>query len=180
MPSCAVARPASCPCCGAAGRPIGARVSIVGHGLVRRQVRGALEFGGAPGQVELVLRRYRCRACSAVLIVGPRGLQRGRWYGAGAIARAFAAYARGATTPQVRAATSPAVHTGTSSAERWITLIRWLDAAERGDLLGVAGLRGLHRRSVAEHVTLALAARAGRVLGDDLARCAFVGASLAA
>lgn len=153
---------------------------IVGHGLVRRQVRGPIEPGGPPQQIDLVLRRYRCRRCDAVLMVGPRGLVPGRWYGAGAMAGAMASYARGATTSAARAATSPAGRTGASSTERWITLVRWLDAAERGELFAVRGLERMPRRVVAEQVALALAARGGHVHGGDLAHSVFVGASLAA
>lgn len=153
---------------------------IVGHGLVRRQLLGPLEPGGTPQQIDLVLRRYRCRRCDAVLMVGPRGIVPGRWYGAGAMAGAIAAYARGATTSAARAATAPAAHTGASSAERWITLCRWLDAAERGELFAVGGLERMPRRFVAEHVALALAARGGHVHGGDLVHSAFVGASVAA
>jgi hypothetical protein len=153
---------------------------IVGHGLVRRQLRGPLEPGGAPQQIDVVLRRYRCRRCDAVLMVGPRGIVPGRWYGAGAMASAIAAYARGATTSGARSTTSPAWHRGTSSTERWITLVRWLDAAEGGELFAVRGLERMPRRVVAEHVALALAARGGHVHGGDLVHSAFVGASLAA
>lgn len=180
MPSCASSRPGCCPGCGAAGAPVGARLVIVGHGLVRRQLRGPLEPGGAPQQLDIVLRRYRCRRCDAVLMVGPRGLVPRRWYGAGAMACAIAAYARGATSSAARAATAPAAHTGASSIERWITLGRWLDAAERGDLFALRGLERMPRRVVAEQVTLALAARGGHVHGGDLAHSAFAGASLAA
>ena len=136
-------------------------------------MRGPLEPGGAPQQLDVVLRRYRCRGCKAVLMVGPRGLVPGRWYGAGAMASAVAAYARGATTATVRSATSPASIMGASSTERWITLVRWLDAAVRG-------LERMPRRLVAEQVTLVLAARGGHVHGGDLAHSAFAGASVAA
>ncbi|MCC6214438.1 MAG: hypothetical protein IT376_06190 [Polyangiaceae bacterium] len=47
------------------------------------------------------LRRYR-RACRGVVVVGPRGLARRPWYGAGATAQAAALYARGATSAAVR------------------------------------------------------------------------------
>ena len=143
-------------------------------------MRGPLEPGGAPQQLDVVLRRYRCRGCKAVLMVGPRGLVPGRWYGAGAMASAVAAYARGATTATVRSATSPASLMGASSTERWITLVRWLDAAERGRLFAVRGLERMPRRLVAEQVTLVLAARGGHVHGGDLAHSAFAGASVAA
>lgn len=107
MPSCAAARPGVCPCCGAAAQPLGGPLVLVGHGLVERQVLGPQAPGEAPVQVVVKLRRYRCRACQAVVMVGPRGLVRGRWYGAGAIAQALALYARGATSALVRPKTSP-------------------------------------------------------------------------
>ena len=106
-PTCAEARPASCPCCGSAARPVGGRLVVVGHGLVERQVRGPVEAAGTPESLLVRVRRYRCRACKAVLEVGPRGLVRGRWYGAGAIAVALAAYARGETSVSVRRLVSP-------------------------------------------------------------------------
>jgi hypothetical protein len=43
----------------------------------------------------------------------------------------------------------------------------------------VAGLRELSRRRAAEQVALALAARAGRDRGVDLAEAAFAGAAIA-
>ena len=69
---------------------------------------------------------------------------------------------------------------GASCAERWVTLVRWIDAARRGQLFGVAGLGDLGRRRDAEHVVLALAARGGRTLGADLAESGFGGAVIAA
>jgi hypothetical protein len=153
---------------------------IVGHGLVERQVLGPQTATGPAEKVLVALRRYRCRACRAILLVGPRGLVVRRWYGGGAIALAFAAYARGETGTAVRARTSPSQVVGVSAADRWATLVRWLEAARRGELFGVAGLGERGRRSVAEHVVLALAARAGWVLGGDLAKSAFEGAVIAA
>jgi hypothetical protein len=155
-------------------------VVIVGHGLVERQVLGPQTPGGAPEAVVLKLRRYRCRACKAVLIVGPRGLLPRRLYGAGAISLAFAAYGHGATGREVRAQTSPSRRVGGSAVERWQTLVRWLDAARRGELFSVTGLGEHDRRSVAEQVALVLAARGGRLLGGDLAQSAFDGAVIAA
>jgi hypothetical protein len=155
-------------------------VVIVGHGLVERQVLGPQTPGGAPEAVVLKLRRYRCRACKAVLIVGPRGLLPGRLYGASAISLAFVAYGHGATGREVRAQTSPSRRVGGSAVERWQTLVRWLDAARRGELFSVTGLGEHDRRSVAEHISLVLAARGGRLLGGDLAQSAFDGAVIAA
>ena len=134
--------PGSCPCCGAAAQPIGADLVVVGHGVVERQVLGPRPPGEAPAQVVVQLRRYRCRACRAVLVVGPRGLARRRWYGAGAIALALSMYARGATSAAVRDWTSPSRVLGTSSSERWVTLSRWVESARRGALFGVSGVGG--------------------------------------
>lgn len=180
MPTCAQARPSTCPCCGAAGRPVGGRLAIVGHGTMERQVRGPATPAGPPEQRVVRLRRYRCRACAAVLVVGPRGLVVRRWYGAGAIAIALAAFAGGATSAEVRARTSPARVIGGAAAERWVTLVRWTEAARAGDLFGIAGLGALRRQDVAHHVTLALAARGAHQLGADLVASAFAGAAAAA
>ncbi|MFO0754978.1 MAG: hypothetical protein U0359_00685 [Byssovorax sp.] len=153
---------------------------IVGHGLVERQLLGPATATGAPEQGSVVLRRYRCRACRAVLLVGPRGLVRRRWYGAGAMAVAFSVVAGGGSGATARDRTSPQRTVGVASADRWITLDRWLAAARRGELFGIDGLDGLARRTVAEHVVLVLAARGGRELGADLVERAFAGAAMAA
>ncbi len=180
MPTCAEARPGTCPCCGAASQPVGDRLVIVGHGLVERQVLGPRTSSGHPEQSLVTLRRYRCRACRAVLVVGPRGLVVRRWYSGGAIAVALAAYGRGETGVAVRGRTSPSRVVGASARERWVTLVRWIEAARRGELFGVAGLGGLDRRRVAEQVALVLAARAGHVFGADREQSAFAGAAIAA
>jgi hypothetical protein len=180
MPTCAAARPATCPCCEAAARPVGGRLVIVGHGVVERQVQGPMEAAGTPESLVVQVRRYRCRACRAILEVGPRGLVRGRWYSAGAMAVALAAYARGETTCSARRRVSPHTTIGTSASERWVTVVRWVDATSEGHLFGVPGLGGLPRRQVAEHVVVALAGRGGRALGEDLAEAAFTGAAIAA
>jgi hypothetical protein len=155
-------------------------VVIVGHGEVARQLRGPLEAGGLSESVVLKVRRYRCRACKAVLVVGPLGLARGRWYGAGAIAVALEAYARGETSISIRRRVSPSMTVGGSARECWVTLTRWIESARDGRLFAVSALGELPRRRVAEQVVLALAGRAGRALGDDLAEAAFAGAAIAA
>jgi hypothetical protein len=153
---------------------------IVGHGLVERQVLGPVSASGGPEQGRVTLRRYRCRACRAVLLVGPRGLVVRRWYSGGAIALALAAYGRGETGGAARARTSPSRVMGASATERWVTLVRWIESARRGELFRVTGLEKLGRRCIAQQVALALAGRAGHVIGADLAESAFAGASIAA
>jgi hypothetical protein len=152
----------------------------VGHGIVERQVRGPMTAVGTPESLVVQVRRYRCRACKAVLEVGPRGLLRRRWYGAGAIALALTTYARGETTSSARGRVSPSATIGGSARERWVTVVRWVDASREGHLFSVPGLGGLPRRQVAEHVVLALAGRGGRALDGDLAEAAFAGAAIAA
>ena len=153
---------------------------VVGHGVVERQVRGPMSAAGSAETVVIQVRRYRCRACRAILVVGPRGLVRGRWYGAGAIALALDAYARGDTSASVRRRVSSSAVVGVSARERWVTLVRWVEAARDGELFAVSGLGELARRRVAEQVVLALAGRGGRALGDDLTEAAFAGAAIAA
>jgi hypothetical protein len=179
MPTCAEARPGACPVCRTAAQPIDGRLVVVGHGVVRRQVLGPGEAGGAPAALTVIVRRYRCRTCTAVIMVGPRGLVRGRWYHGGAIAMALGAFAAGATTSEARTRTSPSRVEGASASDRWVTLTRWVDAARRGELFAIAGLEAGARRVVAEHVILALAARGGHVLGADRTASAFAGAMIA-
>lgn len=127
-----------------------------------------------------MLRRYRCRACEAVLVVGPRGLLRRRWYGAGAVGLALLGYGAGESSASVRARTSPSRSVGGSAVEHWVTLGRWAEAARSGALFGVCGLTGLARRSVARQVAQVLAARGGRELGGALEEKVFIGAAIAA
>src|SRR5690606_12136827 len=61
-------------CCGEAGS--GRRLGLVGHGLRERQVLGPLSASGAPEQVVLLVRRYRCRGCEAIVMSMPRGVLR--------------------------------------------------------------------------------------------------------
>jgi hypothetical protein len=107
-------------------------------------------------------------------------LLRGRWYGAGAIAVALAAYARGETACSIRRRVSPSATIGGSARERWVTVVRWVDASREGHLFSVPGLGDLPRHQVAEHVVLALAGRGGRALDGDLVEAAFAGAAMAA
>ncbi|MEO8903850.1 MAG: hypothetical protein ABI488_16175, partial [Polyangiaceae bacterium] len=144
------------------------RLVIVGHGLVARQVRGPSGPGRAPEQGVVLLRRYRCRACEAVLVVGPRGLLRRRWYSAGSVGLALLGYGEGESSASVRARMSPSRTVGGSAVEHWVTLRRWVEAVRDGVLFDVSGLMGLAPRSVARQVAQVLAARGGRELGGPI------------
>ena len=127
-----------------------------------------------------MLRRYRCRACEAVLVVGPRGLLRRRWYSAGAVGLALLAYGSGESSASVRARTSPSRSVGGSAVEHWVTLRRWIEAVRSGVLFGLCGLTEVARRSAARQVAQVLAARGGRELGGALQEKVFIGAAIAA
>lgn len=88
-PSVDEARPTCCAGCGAASRPVGSGLNLHGQGLVSRQVRGLLEANGEPGVYALVVRRYQCQRCGAVMTVVPRGVLAGRQYSGPSIALAL-------------------------------------------------------------------------------------------
>jgi hypothetical protein len=83
-----------------------------------------------PIAAELVARRYRCRACAAILVVVPRGVARGYRYSLAAIAWALALWAhQRLPAATVRARTSTARRVGPASATRWASLQRWTRCA---------------------------------------------------
>jgi hypothetical protein len=153
---------------------------IVGHGVIVRQVRVVSEPRSVAEEVDVQLRRYRCRSCRAVLLVGPRGLVPGRRYSGPAIAVALARYGRGDTSASTRAAVSPDRVVGGSAIDRWAALGRWVDAVRHGGLFAIRGVEGATARERAKAVTLVLAARGGHQLGGDLLASVLRGAAAAA
>lgn len=89
VPSVEEVRPSHCVGCGAASRPVGERLTVHGHGLLERQVRGVLDVGADPGVFVLSVRRYACQLCRAVMTVVPAGMLARRLYSAGSIALAL-------------------------------------------------------------------------------------------
>lgn len=126
LPGVGEARPCACPSCGVHA-VAGGRVRLQGHGRVSRWVRGLLQEGGEAEDVELMLRRYRCRDCGAVMRVGPRGLVAHRRYPAPTILFALALWSIVGHPPgTVRDRVSPDAYRGpTSAGQRWTTLLRW-------------------------------------------------------
>lgn len=131
-PSCAAARPARCPSCAAESREPGRALRVVGHGLRARSIEGPAEPGVRPTATTVVTRRYRCRACSAVIVVAPRGVARAFRYAVTTIAWALAlwAYER-LPAARVRARASTAKWVGAAGATRWLSLPRWTACADR-------------------------------------------------
>lgn len=103
-----------------------------GHGLRERQLRGPLEPEGEPQLLAVLVRRYLCVGCGAVLVVAPAAVLPRRLFTAGAIALALALWAvAGAPSPAVRERVSPHQLVGHASARTWLTLRRWCrDARE--------------------------------------------------
>src|SRR5262245_55650155 len=89
VPLAAQVRPSCCSRCGAASRPSGAALVLVGHGLRERQARGPAEPQSRPETRVLRVRRYRCRLCGGLTTVLPRGLTARRHYSASAIGLAL-------------------------------------------------------------------------------------------
>lgn len=62
---------------------------IIGHGLRDRQVRGPTAASEASSTRTILIRRYRCCVCDAIMMVVPRGIVARRHYGASAIGLAL-------------------------------------------------------------------------------------------
>lgn len=133
VPTVDAVRPGCCSQCGAASRPLGASLVLVGHGVRERQVRGPAAVGRTPELRTLWVRRYRCKLCRGVTTVLPRGLTARRHYSASAIGLALFLYGLGGmslgqTRHQVcawRLSFAP---------ERWTTLSTWVAAIQHGRL----------------------------------------------
>jgi hypothetical protein len=134
-PDARTARPTRCPVCEAPGERSDGRVVLHGHGVRVRRLRGPVAADGKPTEFEVLVRRYACQRCRAVITVGPRGLLPRRRYTAMAIALALWVWAIWLRTDAaVRKAICPVEETGLSRPERWTTLRRWSRAARDGEL----------------------------------------------
>jgi hypothetical protein len=174
-------RPGRCPACDAPSRPAGGALGLHGHGLRERDQWGPVAPGAVPTLIAILLRRYRCRSCGAVVVVGPRGVERRRLYSAGAIALALALYGFAALPPtDVRHRVSPLGIVGVTAAAGWASLRRWLRAVRAGRLFPI--VRQLPTdatlREVAARAATTLAAYAPGSGGLAIESAAFLGASM--
>lgn len=157
-------RPACCSQCGAAGRPAGAALVLVGHGLRERQVRGPAMPQGQPETQVLQVRRYRCRLCGGLTTVLPRGLTARRHYSASAIGLALFLHGmHGLSISETRQRIC--TWRAGFETERWTTLPSWITAIAEGRLFArvrpspaEASLRRKAERAAATLCSLALAA----------------------
>ncbi|MBX3276327.1 MAG: hypothetical protein KF729_39100 [Sandaracinaceae bacterium] len=140
--------------CEAASREPGRSYTVVGHGRRARGIEGPLAPAEEPVDVEVLSRRYRCRACGAILVVVPSGVGRALRYSLSAIAHALAlwGYAR-ATAAQARKATSTARARGPSSPEQWSSVRRWTSRASAIFGPGTPSIDGTLRERAARVAT---------------------------
>ena len=179
IPSAEQARPACCSQCGAASRPLGAVLVVVGHGLRERQVRGPADAMGEPEIRTISVRRYRCRLCGGLTTVLPRGLTARRHYSASAIGLSLCLFGmRRLTLGETRRRVCP--WRAGFETERWTTLAGWLGAIREGRLL--SGVRPSPPSfSLCEQAERAAATLCALSLeGGSLEARAFQGAALAA
>ena len=181
LPSVDCVRPGSCPCCGAPSRPIGHPLGLVGHGTRERQVRGPPFPGAATTQSVILVRRYRCRTCGAIITVVPRGVVQCRHFGAGAIGITVHGWGlERRSLDDVRRAVGGHDVEGRG----WPAARRWVDAIQAGRLFG-GRVRpcppGFSRARIAERAATTLL-ELGRPVADSLDPHVqvFVGAGLAA
>lgn len=159
---------------------MGGALGLHGHGLRERHQWGPVEFGAAPSLIAILLRRYLCRSCGAVVVVGPRGLARRRLCSGGAIALALALYGVAGLSPrEVRGQVSPLRIVGPTAVAGWASLKRWCRAVRAGRLFPVVRAlpAGATLRQVAARAATTLAAYAPAG-GLAVESAAFLGASM--
>ena len=132
-PAVELVRPACCPRCGIAARPVGGRIELVGHGVRDRQVRGLFEPEGRAGTRVVRVRRFRCLGCGAVSTVVPRGVLARRHFGAGTIGLGLLLLGRRESQRTIRIRLGGL---GPPEDLSWRVLGRWIDAVRRGALFG--------------------------------------------
>lgn len=173
------ARPAKCPSCQAASRPLGGPLALWGHGFRDRQVCGP-RSPDTPGVVDVVLaRRYQCQTCGAVVVVVPAEVAARRHYSRAAMGLAMALFGVGLETAAViRRRVSPFHVVGSTAARGWATLRRWIRAARDGELFRVRAIPSAWTaRQAAERIATSLAAQAPPSCSSlSLEAQAFVGA----
>jgi hypothetical protein len=172
-PTVEEARPARCPRCDTAGRPVGSALGLHGHGLRDRQVRGPRDVTAASTTIVIACRRYLCVGCGTVLTVVPRGIEPRRHYGRAAICLALALWAlRGQPTTAVRAQVGA---WPSREATSWRTLRRWAAAAASGAWSWCAAASGLAPRAAATRAAQIAAGHAPATTAGPVCALAYAG-----
>ncbi len=147
--------------------------------MVTRTVWGPVEVGGAASRVEVLIRRYLCLRCGAVVRVGPRGLAPRRRYGLGAMALALVLYALakpnlaiGERHAAARDVVAPDRILAFESRHRWRSLERWTgqvqDGLLFGDVLFSVGLCSLTGEEVLRRLGQALVVHASAEVNPSM------------
>ncbi len=160
LPSAGAVRPARCPCCQEPGCAVGERVTLQGHGLRVRTQTGLEAADGKPFDSEVLVRRYRCVSCGAVVTVMPAGLLPRTRYRPRAIVLALSLWALGAglASAAVRERVSATRTMAQEAVRGWASLRRWARQAWdwwrlrrplRGPVSGREGVETLLQRLAA-------------------------------
>lgn len=151
-------RPCACVQCEAASRPLGGRLQVIGHGIRERQVLGPIRAGQGPIALTLLVRRFLCLACGAVMTVVPREVLSSRLYSAAAIVLGLALWAIGKlATCAVRRRISP--WRNVADPRQWAMPARWVKAVQQARLfIGQvrASPASWSHRQVAERIVTSL------------------------
>jgi hypothetical protein len=128
----------------------------------------------------ILVRRYRCRRCAVVCTVVPRGVVRRRHFGAGAIG--WALFLLGCELLSSRQIRDRVGGIGAPEAGSWVTIARWLSAAESGQIFRArVQPLGASIRERAERVAMTLVSYAPPELASaPLGEQVFAGAEVIA
>lgn len=156
-----------------------------GHGVRDRVLHGPPDAWAEPVLVVVVVRRYRCGRCRAVITVVPRGVVRRRRFSASAIGWALALFGLcDLDVAQIRRRVSPRpAETVSGNQTTWAQLRRWARAVRARRLFPVVRAPPLRftLREVAARAATTLAALAPPALRHEpLDVRTFFGAALAA
>lgn len=172
-PSTHEVRPAQCPRCGRASRPLGEPLVLVGHGTRSRQCLGPLALDAPPEMHVVSVRRFRCGACERTCTVVPREVCPGRLYLVSTIAWALAWWALAdepGSAVLIRRRLSPWQNPPHRPARRgWAQLARWAQTAHAADLTPQAAAGRLAAQFVGRSPP--------STRGDPPTRRAFLGAA---
>ena len=175
-PSASAVRPSRCPRCQVTSQEPGRALTIHGHGLVERQQWGPATANGLPEVGAVVLRRYQCQGCRAVVRVGPLGLVGHHRYSAAAIAMALCLWLIGGlsqATVRERVGVWFRRSKDADAERRWRSLSRWWSKVDTGRLWPEFS----KHRSVASVIRALAATSPSHGLGVPLSGLVFAGAA---
>jgi hypothetical protein len=123
-------RPPRCLECGCEAVVPGRLLGLHGHGTRARSLLGPEGPDLPPKEGEVLLRRYLCQRCGAVLVVGPYEVLPGLRYRATAVVIALAQLAEGRSSVAIRTRVSPQQILGHDGRRSWRSPARWARRAQ--------------------------------------------------